>query len=164
MDELYTFSKIHQYDDRKSFKEAWNKWVEDNTDIVNKEINRLSILKYHGNILDKMFKSARYYFRKKTTIEKPQKERCQYISVQKELLSAMDQHIIKNIEIKEESLKPSDGFYDFCENNRGVLQDELSCLIKLNITDLEVIQNKIKKTYKNRYFAIQRKISKNSMN
>ena len=32
--ELYKFSKIHQYDHRKDFKEAWNIWVEDNQGLV----------------------------------------------------------------------------------------------------------------------------------
>ena len=64
---LYQFSKIHQYDHRKDFKEAWNIWIEENDDLVNKEAKRLSELDYKGDIIDKMFKSARYYFRKKST-------------------------------------------------------------------------------------------------
>ena len=28
--ELFKFSKIHQYDHRKDFKEAWEIWMEDN--------------------------------------------------------------------------------------------------------------------------------------
>jgi hypothetical protein len=31
---LYQFSKIHQYDHRKDFKEAWNNWIEENADLV----------------------------------------------------------------------------------------------------------------------------------
>ncbi len=64
---LYNFSKIHQYDDRKDFKEAWIKWTEEHHDIVNMENRRLTNLGYDGNVLDKMFKSARYYFRNKST-------------------------------------------------------------------------------------------------
>ena len=30
MEELYTFSKINQYDERNDFKEAWQIWTEDN--------------------------------------------------------------------------------------------------------------------------------------
>jgi hypothetical protein len=67
MKELHNFSKIHQYDHRKDFKEAWNTWIEENNDIVTDEIRRLTEMGYDGDILDKMFKSARYYFRKKST-------------------------------------------------------------------------------------------------
>jgi hypothetical protein len=30
MEYLHNFSKIHQYDERKDFKEAWNIWIETN--------------------------------------------------------------------------------------------------------------------------------------
>ena len=67
---LFTFAKIHQYDDRKTFKEAWTKWTEENDIIITNEIRRLKDNGYEGNILDKMFKSARYYFRKKPNQKK----------------------------------------------------------------------------------------------
>lgn len=62
---LLIFSKIHQYDDRKTFKEAWEIWREDNKEILDCEIERLKEINYEGDIINKMFKSARYYFRKK---------------------------------------------------------------------------------------------------
>jgi hypothetical protein len=68
MEDLYKFSKIHQYDHRKDFKEAWTIWIEENNDIIDEEVERLLALGYDGDILDKMFKSARYYFRKKRRI------------------------------------------------------------------------------------------------
>lgn len=67
MKDMWIFSKIHQYDHRKDFKEAWVLWLKDNEEIVSQEIVRLQDLRYEGDILDKMFKSARYYFRKKST-------------------------------------------------------------------------------------------------
>ena len=48
--ELFRFSKIHQYDHRKDFKEAWNIWLEDNDDIVSDEVRRLTNLSYDGDI------------------------------------------------------------------------------------------------------------------
>ena len=56
--ELFMFSKIHQYDHRKDFKEAWEIWMEENDEIVNDEVRRLTNLGYDGDITDKMFKSA----------------------------------------------------------------------------------------------------------
>ena len=70
MVELYNFAKIHQYDHRKDFKEAWKIWLEENAEIVEDEVRRLTNLRYDGDILEKMFKSARYYFRKKGTEKK----------------------------------------------------------------------------------------------
>jgi len=154
MDELYKFSKIHQYDDRVSFKEAWEHWVEESEELVEGETLRLEDLGYEGDVLDKMFKSARYYFRKKSTTKPEPKERRKYIGVQKDLLDAMDTHIKTGINSDE--YKPSDGFNHFCINNIDVLKAEIDRLLENNI-DSDEIMKKIKKTYKNRYFI---KISK----
>lgn len=156
MDELYKFSKIHQYDNRKDFKEAWDKWIEEKDDIIVNEIRRLETLKYEGCIIDKMFKSARYYFRKKNTTKPEPKERRQYLGVHKELLDAMDKHIRENI--KDKDYKPSNGFTDFCKENVDLLKKELTRFVQENeITDADFIKNKIKKTYKNRYFMLVNK-------
>ena len=154
---LYQFSKIHQYDHRKDFKEAWNIWIEENEDLVGKEVRRLTELDYKGDILDKMFKSARYYFRKKSTEKKDPKKRRVYVGIQSELLAAMDKHISSNK--KNEDYKPSNGFDDFCKQYIELLKVEVTNLCKSGIKDSEEIKNKIKKTYKNRYFMSTSKLS-----
>jgi hypothetical protein len=152
--ELYNFSKLHQYDDRKVFKEYWLIWREENSEMIEIEINRLHDLDYNKDIEDKMFKSARYYFRKKQTVVQEPKERRFYISVQKELLESIDKHILTCI--NERKLKPSVGFSDFCENNREKLKDEIIRLVNCDMKNNEIM-NKIKKTYKNRYFILTKK-------
>lgn len=147
--ELSNFSKVHQYDERKVFKEAWNTWVEENTELVDIEVRRLTNLNYDGDVLEKMFKSARYYFRKKSVEKKEPQQRRTYIGVQKELLDAMDDYISKNIVDK-----PSDGFEDFCKSNQVVIHDEINSLIQNGVTDVDEIHDKIKKTFKNRYFML----------
>ena len=88
MAELYKFAKIHQYEHSKDFKEAWTKWTDENDEIITNETQRLLSLGYkdEANIDDKMFKSARYYFRKKSPVKPEPKQRRQYISVDPELL------------------------------------------------------------------------------
>jgi hypothetical protein len=147
---LYEFSKIHQYDDRKVFKDAWKDWVENNQDDINNEIDRLNTMGYEGDIMDKMFKSARYYFRKKSIVKQEPKQRSIYVSINKQLLQAMDNHISRNI-IQEE-YKPQNGFIDFCNKNITILKESVTELRSQGIEDSEQIENKIKKTYKNRYF------------
>jgi hypothetical protein len=146
MDALFQFSKVHQYDDRHSFKEAWTQWIETNTNLVSEEIQRLTNLDYKGNIEEKMFISARYYYRKKGTEKKAPLDRRPYLCSQKDLLDAMDHHI------KEHKLKPSIGFNDFCENNIELLKTEIKYMLQLGFKDSHEIREKIKKTYKNRYF------------
>ena len=134
--ELYKFSKIHQYDHRKDFKEAWQLWIEENDDIVADEVRILSSSGYDGDILDKMFKSARYYFRKKSTEQKEPAKRRKYCRLAKDVLDAMDKHIASNI--TNDDYKPSSGFESFYSE---LIKDESIGL-----------HEKLKKTYKNRYF------------
>lgn len=152
MDELNKFSKIHQYDKRLDFKEAWNIWIEENKDIIQEETTRLERLGYDGDIIDKMFKSARYYFRNKTTEKTQPKQRRKYIAVSRELLQAMDTHIENNI--YNEDYVPKLGFVSFCKENEIVLKDAISKIFEQGIKDSKLIQDKIKKTYKNRYFML----------
>lgn len=152
MEQLYNFSKIHQYDDRKDFKEAWKIWTEENGEIIDTENRRLLNLGYEGDVLDKMFKSARYYFRKKNTEKKEPAQRRQYISVNKELLDAMDNHI--QTKIYDVDYQPKKGFVEFCKENETILKDTIMSIIEKGIKDSELIEHKIKKTYKNRYFML----------
>lgn len=148
-EELFKFSKIHQYDHRKDFKEAWEVWTENNSELVDTEVRRLTNLGYDGDILDKMFKSARYYFRKKSTEKKEPVKRRIYVGSQKELLDAMDDHIKTNL---SKDFKPSDGFDEFCKENIDLLKEQVKQLCQAGITDSNEIKAKVKKTYKNRYF------------
>ena len=155
MEDLYKFAKIHQYDHRKDFKEAWQIWLEENEDIVQEEEARMHYLRYDGDVLDKMFKSARYYFRKKSPIKAEPKQRRQYISVSHELLEAMDMHIRTNIGSND--YQPKTGFIDFYEANKRIIMQTFKSFFEQNIKDSEFIQTKLKKTYKNRYFMLTNK-------
>lgn len=152
MNELYIFAKVHQYDHRKVFKEAWEVWLEENNTIVASEEKRIIELGYSGNIIEKMFKSARYYFRKKSTEKKALAKRRDYIGVQKDLLESMDKHIISSI--IRENYKPSEGFDEFCKDHVELLKEQIDLLCKNGFTNSNEIKKKMKKTYKNRYFLL----------
>jgi len=147
MDNLYEFSKIHEHDDRSTYKENWEIWLQENDELVKNEINILQKTGYEGNILNKMFKSSRYYFRKKKTEKKEPKQRRIYVGVSQELLDCMDQYIENFI-----TIKPATSFIDFCKENANLLQEEVSRLCKKGYKDSHEILMKVKKTYKNRYF------------
>ena len=44
MDEIHKFAKVHQYDDRHIFKEAWTIWLEVNNELVEGEMKMRPIL------------------------------------------------------------------------------------------------------------------------
>jgi len=121
MKELYKFSKVHQYDERSIFKEAWLLWIQENESFIKEETERISNLGYDGDVIDKMYKSARYYFRKKNTEKKEPKKRRQYISVTQELLDVMDIHI--KLHFMDKDYQPKTGFIDFCKENTNVLKE-----------------------------------------
>ena len=148
--ELTRFSKLHQHDKRKDYKEAWTLWSKTNDTIIQNECNRLNMLGYYGNIQDKMYKSSRYYFRKKPTQKNEPRKRRKYISCEQDLLISMDNHISKNY--KKPEFTPASSYDLFCESNKTGLTNEIKHMFADGITDKDFISSKIKKTYKNRYF------------
>lgn len=156
---IIEFAKIHQYDDRKTYKEMWKQWCEDNEDMISREITRLNNLGYDGDVNDKMFKAGRYYFRKKDLSEnKTPQPRRSYISMSGDILTAMDAHIKQFIQ--QDNFTPATAYDDFCEENKNMLLEEIKRIFtsynKTTELKKDDVSNKIKKTYKNRYFIISR--------
>ena len=65
MELIERFAIVHQYDERKMYKEQWNSWYNENKEEMEREIERMNEIGYVGDVKDKMFKAGRYYFRKK---------------------------------------------------------------------------------------------------
>ena len=151
-EEINRFAQIHREDDRHQFKDAWNIWKEENQDIIQAEVHRLSTLDYEGDPVDKMFKSARYYFRKKGTEKKEPATRRMYVPVDKSILQVVDRHI--EAHKNEEGFTPAIGYNQFCAQNEEILEDWIENLQVQAKFDVKEIQDKIKKTYKNRYYVM----------
>lgn len=158
MESINQFAIKNKSLDRKMYKEEWNKWMELNERIVNEEIKRMNNLGYNECVKDKMFKAGRYYFRKKA----PQAMKAhaheeaaykrQYIKLTSDMLDSIDSHIKRNIMNKDYT--PANGHKQFCLNNIDILREEKK-LIDMN--NIDEFLEKIKKTYKNRYFIINKK-------
>lgn len=163
------FVGTHRYDDRKTYKEAWTAWLltKDTAALLDAEHARLNNLGYTGDVADKLFKSARYYFRGKlqqpSQQQSQQRRRQKYVTVNRTLLDAMDEHIERGINT------PALGFADFCTAHAedAVLQTEVASLFARysetnetnetsDIQTMKEILHKLKKTYKNRYFMYNR--------
>jgi hypothetical protein len=210
IDELSRFSKVHQYDDRHTYKSEWTKWaqLDDIAQAMEIEKRRLEENGYKGDIADKMFKAGRYYFRKKaasssvpdlpgldadthrvlseestgtprptptpTPTPPPSSSssttpggRRPYITMSKECIKAMDQHIlVASSASSTTEFKPSSCYNDFYQTQMtsDQMTKEIGHIIEkyektpgamTNITPEELteqIMDKIKKTYKNRYY------------
>lgn len=148
---LNDFGKLHINEDRKDYNQHWELWILENNDIIQREENRLLECGYNGNIYDKLYKSARYYHRKKKCLHCQEKEkRREYIPVSNEFLEAIDFHI--NTIVKDTLLSPANGYDDFCQKNKILLSIEVIKLMDENEFTKDYISSKLKKTYKNRYF------------
>ena len=76
---LLDFARIHRYDEPTDFKEQWDLWTKNNKEIIDREKNYLNSMGYEGDVLKKMYKSARYYFKNKSLEKVKPKKRRQYI-------------------------------------------------------------------------------------
>ena len=151
---IYNFAKLHQFDDRPTYKEAWKEWLDTHEEEVHRECRRLTELGYDGNIESKMYKSGRYYFRTKSSDEVEPKERRTYVPTTPDLIDSMNTHI--NMHYNTPDYTPALGYDDFCKSYKYELTQEINYLKEQGITDPKEISAKIKKTYKNRYFQFIR--------
>lgn len=208
VDAIVAFAKIHCYDDRHAYKDAWKEWCEDNREMLDVEVKRLENIGYTGNAYDKFFKSGRYYFRNKknknsnanangvananangvgnevengvgngvgdavddaagvdnanaAVVGARTTERKKYVGLSRETLRVMDDYLLSYIIRGDDrdgagtKVAPAAAFDDFCTKNKSVLVAEINALIN-GMSDKE-INEKLKKTFKNRYFQKVRK-------
>jgi len=176
--EIEYFSKLHQYDDRKTFKEMWLKWIEEEPikGLINEEMERCAKNGYKGDIMDKMYKSARYYYRKKEMkcFNKEEQNKnddndstseTNYSGLSKEMIKWIDLHIYEHINSNMEKSKdnnlllskvrPANAFDDFCKKCIKEIAREILKLKKKITLNPNEISIKFKKAYKNRFYKIR---------
>ena len=169
VNEIAAFAELHMNDDRKEYKIAWDLWCVKNRRMILDETMRLSQIGYNGDTLDKMFKSGRYYFRKKSKAVQGSAaaavavqgsaavavKKRSYITIQPDTLSHIDAHIREHIQ--DYDFTPNTGYNAFLKSHRETVMSETENLRrKFEMTDAD-IEIKIKKTYKNRYYVTTRK-------
>ena len=185
MELITQFAKIHQYDDRHTYKEAWTNYVNEHREITDREVSRLAELNYKGDVMDKMFKAGRYYFRTKGVSppnddpeddddddkepsavvggRNPQRNPKQrsYIVMHPEVIQAMDKQLVSIM--GNLNFKPAKAFIHFCDQHIDLLRQEITRLtfewngVGSTMT-AKTLADKIKKTYKNRYFMLKQNL------
>ena len=150
------FSSTHKFDEPIQFREEWDLFVIENKEQLEREKNRLVSLGYDKNVDEKMYKSARYYFKNKPTAKKEPKKRRKYVTIDKTFLGQMDKHINEVAFVQD--LKPAHAYNNFISDDKYSSKMEEIVLDLLDENDLEEaeVEKKICKTYKNRYFIQQK--------
>ena len=153
LENLKEFTRIHKFDNAKVFKENFNEWKDENKDVISREVLYMRNIGYEGDVIEKMYKSARYYFKNKSDEKVKPKKRRQYIGIDIILKDKMDEFIQNKLNGKGDTPKPADAYTEFIENssNRLILSSEKTRLISFGL-DEEGVNKKFKKTFKNRYF------------
>jgi hypothetical protein len=152
------FSTTHKDDETDQFREEWNEFIKDNKASIDREKHRLTNLGYTGDINNKMYKSARYYFKNKPD-KKKTKQRRKYVTLNKGFLADMDRHI--STVAFEQDMKPAHAYNNFVSD--ASYSEKLDDVMqKLLDEDWEepAAESKLKKTYKNRYFIQQKSSNK----
>ncbi len=150
-EELKYFATLHKHDDRKTFKEAWQKWCDANCELIHYESKTYN----QTDIINKMFVSVRYYYKKKSDTKKEKKPRRKYVSLDPQFLAIMDEHLYSmicnnmNNKTMVSDTVPAYAFNTFCEQR--VRDIDTYCE--------NIDNNKLKKTFKNRYHMMKRTLS-----
>lgn len=165
------FATLHKHDERKIFKEEWNKWVQTEpvAQLIASETERLQKQGFHGNVVQKLFNSARYYYRKKPvqhenldsnkdTNTEETKKRKKYETMEKEMLDKIDQFILEKIREHIIDVKKIDNkIVTLCDISPANAYKEF-----IETIETEDNEPKIKKTFKNRFFVIRKKCEVNN--
>ena len=158
-EQLASFAKSHLEDSNKQFKLEWKKWTELNSIDIQTEIAKMKEAGYTGSVEDKMYFSARYYYRKKAmknenedvvSVEESS-SRKKYESIDKQILSQMSEHII--LQIRSAVTESSDGSDKIvCDTTPSISFANYCERYGVSCGDLH-----IKKYYKNLYWRIKNK-------
>ena len=156
-EKLANFATTHLDDRNKEFKAAWKKWTESNAAMIQREVVTMKTAGYQGSVEEKMYFSARYYYRKKAIREQTDAEtqedklsRKKYECIDKNVLIQMNEHIVSqicsatNCDVVNggviSRMTPSKAFSNYCE------KFDISCQ-----------DANMKKNYKNLYWRISKK-------
>jgi hypothetical protein len=165
MDEVKEFGRIHKYDTKDDFNEAWKEWVNEHDDLIHQEKERLAGLGYKGDVYRKLYKSVRYYYIKKSSSSgkrdaidvgetgetegdgdgngdgngngyvAAQTTNKKRILLNRSFMKAVESHIERSLE-RSDNLKPSECYTDFMVTNKDIVADEINyCKGKYNLED-----------------------------
>lgn len=171
MEYMISFSNLHRFEDKNEFKISFDTWYKENNDIIQEEITNLLKNGFQGNeekIKTKMYRSVRYYYRKKAENPNTKTKKKDKDELEKEETEHQDQDqnpktktkrfylpidVIKQMDryIMEKNKKPSVMFEEFMNENIETLE-KINNLE--NIRQKEKNHEKIKKSFKNRCYKI----------
>ena len=162
LDSIREFSKLHSNDNCDDFLDAFHLWKRVNNEIISLEEKRILDLGFNGNIEEKIYKSARYYFKnKKNTSYKLNKQlKTNYIPRNPVFFKMMETYINKN------PIKASLLYKEFInETDTNILSEINAEIVRLKTFELNQTEclQKIKKMFNNAYYKIKKQLKKQQL-
>lgn len=162
LDSIKEFSKLHSNDNCDDFLDAFHLWKRVNNEIISLEEKRILDLGFNGNIEEKIYKSARYYFKnKKNTSYKLNKQlKTNYIPRNPVFFKMMETYINKN------PIKASLLYKEFInETDTNILSEINTEIVRLKTFELNQTEclQKIKKMFNNAYYKIKKQLKKQQL-
>tara|TARA_B100001094_G_scaffold127562_1_gene123526 strand:- start:8796 stop:9332 length:537 start_codon:yes stop_codon:yes gene_type:complete len=162
LDSIREFSKLHSNDNCDDFLDAFHLWKRVNNEIISLEEKRILDLGFNGNIEEKIYKSARYYFKnKKNTTYKLNKQlKTNYIPRNPVFFKMMETYINKN------PIKASLLYKEFInETDTNILSEINTEIVRLKTFELNQTEclQKIKKMFNNAYYKIKKQLKKQQL-
>ena len=151
INKISLFAKENKDMDIDNFRNNFEIWKKKNDVEINIEFRRLNELDYKGDLNDKLFKSARYYYKNKE--KKETKKRKKYIRFNKNILQDIDEFIKNN-----NDYKPSFAYNLFMNNDKykSNIKKQYQEMLEKNF-DYSEIEKKFKKTFKNKLYQSKSK-------
>jgi hypothetical protein len=168
---LAKFSDEHETEKYNVFQSSWNSWInmEGISDILTKECGRLREEGYTGDVWDKLYKSARYYYKKRgrsnQALNSKTVERSPKIKFSERYLMKLNENIESQLNGNRSdnnviSLSNNDAFNEFCKVNKYEIVEELR-LVKERYGELpKDIIKKLKKIFKNHFYNNRKNMEK----
>lgn len=160
-DLLSVFSQEHSEEKCKQYQCSWRDWI--NNDNIKKVLElECSMLKgagFEGDVYDKMYKSARYYYKKRKNNSEKYQEKKLIIHTNRfssSFLKSMDEIIQSQLkeDIKKNNYERSqiEFFHNYCNIHKNDIVTELREIKEIKGEIPDDIKEKLKKTYKNRFY------------
>lgn len=167
---LGEFANNNREKSRKEFTQIWEEYIaeEKTSKIIKDEIEMMRYHGFCGDVMDKMYKSVRYYHRKRDiktlNVDQDINKNKHENRFSREFLKMMDKYILEqmtdheNIKHSDETgrqintLSQSESYQTFCEKNKEKILEEFIKIRKQTGRLTEMVVDKIKKTYKNRFY------------
>jgi len=172
---LDDFANIHRYDERNDFQQYWGEYIQKHNIAFKNESESLTERGFNGDPYNAMYKSTRFYYRKMHLTDNNSKQSAKNRSYNRfpaELIALIDakieNYISSNLtQITDNNfickITPASCYKNFCLDYESEITKYIREYIKeikaqCGNVSINIISEKLKKTFKNRFYKIQEKL------